>query len=478
MDFKPICKYWLVLLTLLALSASAADLTVDGSIGSELYSSPETGFIAGMRYQVYTTVRSKTRPINVRVIAFYQNEEEIREFKQANWLSFTPTIDWASVSLRGNLYHNGPLCTLNIGNIVAEYSPFLWWLSDDLELDFRTPKPRGISLEKLKLGNFEVDGLSVWEALEPNDSRNTIGVRIAYNPNRNSRSEIIYLNTGQRSQLQEKPQIAYSLDLTRKIGMFNLGVIYASEENETETSELIDSNISVDVDDYKLSLFYRNYSQGFNPAYRLTRPEFDPQTGKYLGWNPVDKYSGLVGTQLLFLDNETQGKNLYSSYEKYHNIKDGTDLNIISFKINVPIKSSTIQFRTKLNAIHKEIGFGIPSHIESSITEIIYEKPLRGDLKLLLSNRNILEEDDRRVYGTYGLKGVTKLGASWEAGRRSLPNNKQWYSKMKYTSPNGINVQWNYASPEIPQTSKYDYDDEYNLIEWDNLLRIWVEVDF
>ena len=125
MHYRQMYKCCLALFILCTLNVIAADLYVDGSIGSELFSSPETGFIAGMRYQIYTTVKSQTSPINVRVIALYQNEEELRQFKEPNWLRFTPTIDWASVSVRGNLYNRGPVCILNLGNINAEYSPYI-----------------------------------------------------------------------------------------------------------------------------------------------------------------------------------------------------------------------------------------------------------------------------------------------------------------------------------------------------------------
>lgn len=476
MHYRQMYKCCLALLILCTLNVIAADLFVNGSIGSELFSSPETGFIAGMRYQMYTTVKSQTRPINVRVIALYQNEEELRQFKQPNWLTFTPTIDWASVSVRGNLYKSGPVCVLNLGNLVAEYSPYLLWLSDDLEHDFRTPKPRGVSLEKIKVGNFEVDGLSVWETLESNDSLNTIGVRVNYNRSCDAKNEFIYLNTGVRSHIQEKPHTAYSIDISRNIGIFNLGGIYASE-TKTETTNLIDSYISTDIDSYSLSFFYRNYSDTFNPVYRLARPEFDPQSGKYIGWNPVDKYSGLVGTQIAFFDRKTQGKNLYSSYERYHNNKDSSDLNTISFKINLPIKSSNLHFRTKLISVQKKIGLGIPDYMEKTITEILYEKPILDGLKLFINKKDIMEQYDKETYGAWGLKGNTRKGISWEAGQRILPNNKQWFNKIKYTSPSGINIQWNQATPEIEQTSKYNYDDEYKLIEWDNFVKVWVKVD-
>ena len=328
----------------------------------------------------------------------------------------------------------------------------------------------------MKIGNYVVDGLSVWETLESNDSLNTIGVRVNYNPSSDEKNEFIYLNTGIRSHVQEKSHTAYSIDISRQIGIFKLGAIYASETKK-ETANLIDSHISTDIDSYSLSFFYRNYSEAFNPVYRLTRPEFDPQSGKYIVWNPVDKYSGLVGNQIAFFDRETQGKNLYSSYERYHNTKDSSDLNAINFKINLPIKSSNIHFRTKLTSVQKEIGLGIPDYMKKTITEILYEKPISEELKLFINRKDIMEQYDKETYIAWGLKGNTRKGISWEAGQRILPNNKQWFNKIKYTSPSGINIQWNNATPEIEQTSRYNYDDEYNLIEWDNFVKVWVKVD-
>ena len=121
----------LILFVFLVFPAHAAiDLSMKGSVYSEIRLLPDNNFEAGQQIRLYSElIGNGDSSIYARLWFFNQKAGELSRFDSISHLSAINLIDWVELNL------NTKLGILAIGNYELNYSPYTKFLRDNALID-------------------------------------------------------------------------------------------------------------------------------------------------------------------------------------------------------------------------------------------------------------------------------------------------------------------------------------------------------
>ncbi|NLY70244.1 MAG: hypothetical protein GX076_00925 [Clostridiales bacterium] len=506
----------LILFVFLVFPAHAAiDLSMKGSVYSEIRLLPDNNFEAGQQIRLYSElIGNGDSSIYARLWFFNQKAGELSRFDSISHLSAINLIDWVELNL------NTKLGILAIGNYELNYSPYTISLRDNALNDYWNSNNdyRGIALKGFNLLGFSGDGFILW-GLEKNSSKNLSGISlrkdflntkietIIYNFSDKTEETIKKVREVSKGKLVEMPneliwEQLVSLGFEQNLGKFgSLSYLIAAQEqveNNYSFDVLKEAKIEIPLTEVeKVVLGYRDIPSNYNPLLRDRTPEFDSNTGYYLGFNPVDRYRNKVGfyasveinqptlTAKLFLSNMKEHKKMPNRYL----VKE-----LSIFKKN---NHWEYDFFSKLKEIQRLSNTQISDAFLNKFCRFIIRKryPLKSLYLIPGAEFRYQDNFNFRYQDNFNIDNKTlslffqceqecflaEVGLKKKLTGKTLEG--YWFG-LKYLAPNGLSFHYRYtftpdgSSYNLPPDGKIYYDPDYRVLEPDNIFQISVDIKF
>lgn len=501
----------LPLLVLVVSAQAAVNVQIRGSVYSEIASEPSDVLRAGTRIQLYSELSSRLGKI--RLIGLNQKYDQLNTFDTFENLRLENIIDWAEVQLQGNLFPQGPPVKLSIGNVEIDYSPYVLYLKDDaLSEGYNSYLDhRGVFLHDLKGGGFESSAFVLWGFKDP--LKNAIGGKINKIMGRTNitgtivdyryrildadQKIIAYLaRMNQKSSELEWDRVQsihISQDLTKSS---SLSLFIAKQDKNTFhrfSNGQIDSSKQLNAlreyefktalaEQTNFTLGYRDVPLEYDPTFRQRTPEFDPINGKYLGYNPTDRYRDRLGYYAkMNTGNDNVQMNIKLEAMKDHKLLATNFLGgEISF--HADLSNFEIDFFSKQEQVVSWLNTGIRNMVEESFTRLIVAKPLSNiSLKPGFEFRNHNKQAGIFREGTFFVIYNPRENFILDGGVRmafSERSTKGKYWGIKYQAPNGIEFLYRHTNPSTESNIKKMYDPDYRLREPENIAQASIKIVF
>lgn len=506
-----------LVICLLAIPTQAIDVTVQGSIYTEISSEPGMDLRAGTRVKLYSEMESSGFNLGkIRWIGLDHKAGELSSFMSSSYFTLSNLINWVEVQLMGFMFPQGPLAILSFGNVEVDYSPYIISLKDDQLDDFYTSylNHRGIAVKELEFGNFNCEGFVLWGFEDP--LKNVMGGKIRSDFGRTSLTGIIVdyrlrtedaeqrirnlfiNNQGITSELgwEQTRSIELAQDLGR-LGSLNLTIANMQQENyhrvspysaeaviEENTLRKYEWEIPLDRN-LTVLLGYRDVPPGFDPMFRDRTPEFDPETGYYLGYNPVDRYNDQQGFYTE-LNVESDNFNLKVNLEELKDHQKSFPGTIRGMELTLLGKLASYEFDifSRLGTSQKWFSTGIRNTTQESFNRIIVSRPLKRNDSSIIPGFEFRQEQDtagERQQGIFFVRYLQGDYLEFNAGLvQALSENTSSgnFFGLNYKAPNGLSVCYRHAFPQAARKQQYNYDPDYRLRPEGSIAKLSAEISF
>lgn len=505
----------LLSILLTATSFAVIDLKIQGSIYSELSSRPGDLLKVGSRVKMFSELtRMGNSQVKVRIWGLNQKAGQLNRYDETSVMKLENLVDWVEVSLTGNILPNGPRATIAVGNVEVDYSPYIISLKDDRLSDYISSylHHRGLCLREMEIAGFKVSSFVLWGFNAP--LKNAIGGQISrqFGTTKLSGSIVDYrwrVDNVEQEVLQAfqnkaslNTELAWqqvqSVEIAQELGSFGQCsfLIAAQDENKffRQADSIVQSKTLNVLREYSLNLplqkdwaliiGYREIPFGFDPYFRDRTPEYDPATGHYLGYNPLDRYQGDKG---LFA--KVGGKKEHLDFSlSVQQLIGLQDLSLRSQVVELALTGQVCAlnfdsfslFRNKQQWLETGVG---KSNLDN-FNRIIFTKPLTFKSFSLTPGFEWRQQflnykGDKR--GTTFLRYQSSNLLTMEVGVRhafSKEITSGTYFGLIYRIPNGMIFNYAWSTINEVEDGKEHYDPDYRLIKPGNLMHLSVKIDF
>jgi hypothetical protein len=490
----------LICLLLIVSGAQAAvDYKMQGSVYAEISSWPHNKLRAGTRIQLYSDFMkvNSDAGLKVRLIGLNQKNDDLTPFFFGNDLYLQNLIDWTEIKLYGKLFPAGPHLELALGNVELDYSPYTIYLRDDVLQDFSDYRQhRGIALNNIALFGADANAFAIWGF--GHQDLNMLGGKLTREFNNTTISGIL-LDYGSRNSeyipTGIKSESVKSIDLKTNLGFWGeVSLLQAVQERESDNGSL---NVVLKQSEWllpsiageKLTIGYRDFPKEYDPLLRNRTPEFNSETGEYLGYNPVDRYRDQKGYySTLELENS-----LFSLTTTLSQMKNHLPTVQNRYRtVETQLYTSLFAWEFDIFNIHQRQDRVLDTWVYNtqfeSFSRLIVSRPIRRGHSFIIPGAELRAIDnDEEVsknlaffcrYTTSDYLNL-EVGVSQDLDSSLSTETKSgyWFG-MKYKAPNGLNVRYRYTFPEVNAGRKYSYDPDYRVREPGNYALISAEVAF
>lgn len=488
-------------------------MRIDGKINSELRHTPEKGLEAwdSMWFKAIVEGGSNLRTcITFGENDFYRGDKifywegEIRKF---NFL-----LDQAYLEYTGPLVQDGSTVFLKVGDIGFSYHPYFlkldYWNNGEYLERYYDRSKRGILLDQVRCGGFELGGFYLWDGGKPwqyafggkgikQSPKANLGVYlVSYNDDKiesNREGNVTYLNIPRLKQDALGLEVGYSLGfLTMKGVMGYLNVNEGSLQQDsvrinTYNSRLIDFQTVYKIaPNLSLTARFLDFPKEFDPIYRDRTPKHDEKTNQILPWNMLDRYHDQKGIEINVTHQEDNHKIAVSLKRmKDHNreFPEMTNGFIFDGKRQLGKKSEVgLWQRVEIKKV-KRANLTWNDILYTS-SKLIISHTLNSGLKVnyRIAQRDSIEEKDnlQEVFINNQIATGLLKGFNYEMGLKYSTITAKGYPflSLNCKSPAGIQFTLKYSQINRVEHEEYEYDEDELSIYIDNIISARFETTF
>ena len=294
---------------------SAGPMGFRGSVTTEVSYTPEERWLAGNRLQLYTDIAFGTSAkAYVHLGGWLPRPDETVSFAGGGSTHAQFNIKHAYIEIDGPWLRGTPNVRTTLGDVSLGYSPYVlqldrWdlWYWDVME-DSKNPLSynrmrRGVSVESLEQKKVKGAGFLIFDG-HPDIYAYGGKIRFEQNDTKVNTTAINYLDkkdipSGEKPKLSD---LSYSLEAETTTFGFGVKALLANNIKEIAFEPKKEASFNLASLTYPINQYcnvtfsHWNVDQDFDPIFRDRNPKYNPYTGEKLGWNPVDRYLGQVGT--------------------------------------------------------------------------------------------------------------------------------------------------------------------------------------
>ena len=507
---------FLLLLSIVYPSHASIDVKLKGSVSSEITALPGDSFYAGHRTRLYSELKKagKSESFYARLWFFNQKAGKLSRYDAAGSLYTENLIDWVELKLAGPLTSKGPNIALSVGNFELDYSPYTISLRDNAVDEYGEPNKeyRGVAVKDLNLIGCSCTGFSLW-GFEKNSSKNMLGTSISRNFNNTKINYVVYdfsdrtdltaekvrraskgERVGEDNKLIWEQLTSFELEQSLgKIGKLNWLIVDQEQVKDVYTIDILkDAKLQILLaENEKLFVGYRDVPLNYDPLLRDKTPEFDTDTGYYLGYNPVDRYRDRAGFYTgVSIDKPTFSAKVLISALKEHGEKANRYLtNELSFsqelnRFNYELFSKIDQTQRWSNTQVSDVGI-------DKFCRFTVKKKLPVNTGFIIPGAQIRHQDNEKINNTrlsLFLQYESPKLMKAEAGIRYRLNGDdvggRYWIGFNYQAPNGLVFLYRYtylpehSISDTPSDGKKYYDPDYSILEQDNIVQMSAKITF
>ena len=505
--------FFFLLLSIVLPTQAAIDVRLKGSVSSEITALPGDVFLAGHRTRLYSELR-EGESFYARFWLLDQKAGKLSRYDAAGYLYTDNLIDWVEVKLAGNLTPKGPNVNLSMGNFELDYSPYTISLRDNAldEYGKRNQEYRGVAIKDFDLLGLLCTGFSLW-GFEKDSSKNMLGTSLSKNFN-NTKVNLLFYDFSDRTELTaEKVRRAskgesvgvnneliweqlFSFELEQnlgKIGTFK-GLIAAQKQvKDVHTIDILkDAKLQVPLaENETFFVGYRNVPLNYDPLLRDRTPEFDADTGHYLGYNPVDRNRDRVG----FYTGISVDKSAFSAKVLISDLKGhGERANrYLTKELSLFQDFNRFEYElfSKIDQIQRWSNTQVSDVTLDKFCRLTVKRKFPIKAGFIMPGAQIRYKDNMMIENTrlslFLQCDVQKLMKAEAGIRYKLSGDDvggRYWIGLNYQAPNGLAFLYRYtyipenAIEEIPSDGKQYYDPDYSLLEPENILQMSVSIKF
>lgn len=485
-----------------------------GTFCSEVSYTPEERWIAGNRMQLFTDIAFGTSTkAYVHLGGWLPRADEFLAFDGKGSTHAQFNIKHAYIEVDGPWTTGLPPLRTTFGGIPLAYSPYVlkldrWdlWYWDVMEdpdnvLSYNRMR-NGISVESRE--NEKISG-ACFMFFDGKPDIYAFGGKMKFD---NKGTKVIvnavnYLdNVGVLAdQEPNRKDLTLSLDVSTSLGKIELSAFRTRNEKKNSVEPAQESFVNLASLRYPINNYcylkynYWSIDRDFDPIYRDRTPRYHPYTGEKLAWNPVDRYSGQIGSGIcisiinLALSLELQERQAIQYREVEERIsKKEFELNTTLYGADFLVSGDFIQVETPQNELSTRNVLNERHLYASGLYPLATSK--KYDLNLE-ANHSLHECDFSETRNHLLLSGSIKTGflegAKFFAGRRSIIKPGEglngFVSGIDLMLAKAVKLSIRYATPKeekelnskgrLPMYNQFG--DEYAI---DNLIKLSASLQF
>lgn len=352
-----------LMIFLVALASSIVDAEVvapfAGSLGTQLRYTPENSFENGYFINLSSNIRQ--RDGNFEFVATINNLYS----REGQLMWYFPNHRYNSNWRIGTFYlrNTSPLgnglgaSTITLGDVDIRYSPYTVFLQGSTDNRSR----RGITLQKFKLADINVDSFLVWrDRIE----RPLYGFKANWSSKNRFRIDYIAAQQATRSIAAHSiDETVASLELNKPFPFGSFAFLTAKQHLDGKDREIFQATFSREITNRdKIQFVWQDFQPGYRPSFCDHTPKFDNVQLRPYNWNPVDRYANRKGLSVNFESRTRVGninlrKEYYLDRDYYRNStlrEADVDHNEVSLNLSFPYMTA------KINAGHQRIALENP----------------------------------------------------------------------------------------------------------------------